>query len=404
MYFSLSWRNIWRNKKRTVIVAASVFFAVLMAVVMRSMQLGSYAYMIHSSAKMFTGYLQVQGVGYWENRSLEKSFTISEQQIEALRKIEHAEAVTPRLEAYALVSHDSSTKVSQVIGIDPQAENTFSGLKKRLVSGAYLNKQSQGALLGAGLAKMLQLQVGDSIVLYGQGYHGQIAAAEIPVVGLVKMPLKIMNNGLVLLSLPNAQQIFWAEGRITSLPILIDDIRHLDGVVSAVKNSTGDKYAVMTWDEMLPDVKENIEADNAGGIIMLAILYVVIGFGVFGTIMMMVAERAREFSILISVGMRRWKLILATTLETLMVASLGFIAGLAVSVPVVWLMARSPIPITGDAAKIYDKMGIEAVIGFSTDPTIFSSQALVILIIALITAVYPWLYIRKLDPAKTMHG
>ena len=67
MYFSLSWRNIWRNKKRTIIVAASVFFAVILSSIMRSAQLGSYSYMIHSSAKMFTGYIQVQGKDYWEN-------------------------------------------------------------------------------------------------------------------------------------------------------------------------------------------------------------------------------------------------------------------------------------------------------------------------------------------------
>ncbi len=79
MYISLAWRNIWRNKKRTLIVAASVFFSVFLAVFMRSAQLGSYSYMIHSSAKLFTGYLQVQGKGYWDNRSLNKSI-VSEQE------------------------------------------------------------------------------------------------------------------------------------------------------------------------------------------------------------------------------------------------------------------------------------------------------------------------------------
>ncbi len=404
MYFSLSWRNIWRNKKRTFIVAASVFFAVLMAVVMRSMQLGSYAHMIHSSAKMFTGYLQVQQKDYWDNRSPEKSFVLPKNEKLALQTIEHVEHITPRLEAYALVSHDSSTKVAQIIGIDPESENAFTGLKKWLRSGQYLTSNSQGVVIAEGLARMLHLQLGDSLILYGQGYHGQIAAALLPVIGIAHMPLKIMNNGMVFMALNNAQEVFWMPGRITSLPMLIDDVRHLDYVLGQTQAVLNENQRAMTWDEMLPELKQNIEADNGGGIIMLAILYIVIGFGVLGTIMMMVAERAREFSILISVGMRKWRLVVATTLETLMVSFLGLIAGLAVSYPIVWYLMQSPIPLTGDAAKIYDKLGIEAVIAFSNNPGIFSSQAEAVLIIALIAIVYPFLFIRKLDPAKTMHS
>lgn len=404
MYFSLSWRNIWRNKKRTLIVAGSVFFAVLLAVVMRSMQLGSYAYMIDSSARLFTGHLQLQGTDYWENRSLDKSFHLPAQELEKIQHIKHTKHITPRLEAFALVSHDSSTRVSQVIGIDPQSEDAFTGLKKRLNSGEYLTAADAGALVGEGMARLLHLEVGDTIILYGQGYHGQIAAAAVAVKGLVKMPIKPMNDGLVFLSLPNAQEIFWTGDRITSLPILVEETRFLAGVLEEVKQLTTDNYTVMTWEEMLPEVRDSIESDNAGGIIMLAILYVVIGFGVLGTIMMMVAERVREFSILISVGMRRWKLVLATTLETLMVSFIGFIAGLLCSVPMILYLKQTPIHLTGDAAKIYDKLGIEAIMGFSADPTILTSQAQVILIIALIAAIYPWLYIRKIDPAKTLHG
>jgi len=70
-YIKLAWRNLWRNKKRTLIAAASVFFAVILALLMRSMQKGYYDYMIDASVRMCTGYIQSHGKDYWEKRSLD---------------------------------------------------------------------------------------------------------------------------------------------------------------------------------------------------------------------------------------------------------------------------------------------------------------------------------------------
>ena len=152
MYFLLSWRNLWRNKKRTTIAAASVFFAVLLAVLMRSGQNGSYAYMIDSSTKLFTGYLQVQGEGYWGNRSLDRSIVLDKERQEKISEINHVTAIAPRLEAFSLVSHKTNTKVAQVIGIDPLREDKLTGLKKRLITGSYLSENSEGVLIAKGLA------------------------------------------------------------------------------------------------------------------------------------------------------------------------------------------------------------------------------------------------------------
>jgi len=396
MYFSLSWRNIWRNKKRTIIVAASVFFAVLLAVVMRSAQMGSYSYMIDSSAKLYSGYLQVQGPGYWDNRSIDKSITLTKQQKEQISATDNLISITPRLESFALISFEKSTKVAQVIGIDPLLETNMTGLKNRLVKGEYLKPTSGGVLVAQGLAEMLKVSIGDSIIIYGQGYHGQIAAAQLPIVGLVKLPFQEMNNGLVFLTLPNAQEVFSCYDRITSLAIIVDNIRHLKSVTKSLNTTLGDSYVIMAWDEMMPDLKQNIQVDNASGIIMMAILYVVIGFGVFGTIMMMVAERTREFGVLISVGMKKWKLILVTAIETILVSFIGVLAGFLSSIPIVYYLHNNPIPITGEATKSFDLMGIEPIFNFGVDPVIFYSQALVVLFIALITILYPVLYIHKL--------
>ena len=103
-YFMLAWRNLWRNKRRTLIASASVFFAVVLALIMRSMQEGSYDYMVDASVSMYTGYIQVHADEYWEKRSIDKSVNLSEAKTSELENIEHVTLVTPRLESFSLIS------------------------------------------------------------------------------------------------------------------------------------------------------------------------------------------------------------------------------------------------------------------------------------------------------------
>jgi ABC-type lipoprotein release transport system permease subunit len=402
MYFILSWRNLWRNKRRTLIVVASVFFAVIFSCVMRSGQLGSYAYMIHSSAKLFTGYLQVQGEGYWENRSIDKSIHLSDDKRAAISGITHVTNYTLRLEAFALASEGNKTKVAQVIGIDPGLENTMTGLKSRVIAGEYLTTKSQGILLSEGLAKILDLQTGDSLALLGQGYHGQTAAALLNIEGIVKLPFEEMNNRLLFLSLPMAQSVYATENRITSMAIMIENVNYLDEVLPQVEGMLDEKSVTMTWDEMMPDLVQNIQVDNASGMIMISILYIVIAFGVFGTVMMMISERLREFGILVSVGMKKIRLIFVSLLETILVSFLGVLVGIAGSIPVIYYLHNNPIYFSGESARMFETMGIEPVMMFSTESLILIYQALVVLVIALATAVYPVLFIRRLQPAEAI--
>jgi len=404
MYLSLSWRNLWRNKRRTLIAAASVFFAVLLACMMRSGQIGSYSYMIHSSAKLFTGYLQIQGDGYWENRSLDRSIILSDDLLTEIQSMRHITSANPRLEGYALVSHEQTTKVAQIIGIEPNSEHQMTGLRDRLTSGSYLSSGSDGALLGEGLADLLKLSPGDSVVLYGQGFHGQIAAARVPIAGILKMPFQEMNRGMVFLSLQNAQDFFLAYDRITSLALMVDDIGHLKNVIAKIEESDASQFTIMTWDEMMPDLLQNIQVDNASGIIMITILYIVIAFGIFGTVMMMISERVKEFGILVSVGMKKWKLIFTTILETIFIAFVGVIAGIIGSFPLLYYFHNNPINIAGDAAKTFDSLGIEPIMNFSMDIGIFTGQAFIVFLIAILTAIYPILFVLKLEPVKAIRA
>ena len=404
MYLLLSWRNLWRNKKRTIIAASSVFFAVLLAVVMRSGQNGSYSYMIDSSAKLFTGHIQVQGKGYWDTHSLDRSIILKSDQQKKISEIAHVTAITPRLESFSLVAYKTSTRVAQVIGIDPSREDKLTGLKKRLIQGTYLSPGSEGVLIAQGLSDLLNISAGDDLIIYGQGYHGQIAAARLPVSGIVDLPFPELNNSMVYLTLSKAQDVFSAYNRITSLAAMVDNVRNLLFVENSIKKITGDEFTIMTWDEMLPDLVQNIELDNASGIIMIIILYIVIAFGVFGTVMMMTSERQKEFGILISVGMKKTRLIIVTMVESIFISLLGIAAGILGSIPVILYLHFNPIHMTGDAAKAFETIGVEPIMNFSIDPKILLSQSVVVLTIALATAIYPVLFINRIQPAKAIHG
>lgn len=403
-YFSLAWRNLWRNKRRTIIAATSVFFAVALALLMRSMQSGYYAYMIDASVKTYTGYIQVHGKDYWEKKSLEESMTLDDERIKRIENIEGVTHTVKRFETYALLAHGNVTKVAQITGIDPEAENKLTNLKAKLVEGSYLDLSSKGILLGQGLAELLKVNIGDTVVIYGQGYHGVTAAELVPVQGIVKFTIPEQNKAFTYITIPYAQWIFSAPDRLTSLSIMINEPGEVENITRQIKSHFDENYEVMKWNELTPELVQAIQIDNAQGIIMLGILYLVIAFGIFGTIMMMTAERVKEFGILISVGMKKQKIFLVTTLETIFISFIGVAAGAVVSLPVLLYLTKHPIPLTGEYAEAILAWGLEPILPFALNPGMYFAQIWTVLAIALFSGLYPINFVRKLKPVEAVRG
>ncbi len=403
-YIKLAWRNLWRNKKRTIISAASVFFAVILSLIMRSMQKGYYDYMIDSSVRLYTGHIQVHGKDFWEKRSLEESMYFDESIIKELKENNKISGIIPRLETYSLISFGKVSKVVQVNGIIPEVENDVTKLKDKLVKGKYLEADSKGILIAEGLSKLLGVTVGDSVVLYGQGFHGITAAAIVPVIGIVKFAIPDQNKSFTYLSLTYSQELFSAFDRITSLSILLEDANEIESTKSYLKKYFDNSHEIMDWAELSPELVQSIQIDNASGIIMLGILYVVIAFGIFGTIMMMTAERVKEFGILISIGMKKRKLALVTTLETFFVSFIGVTAGAIVSIPILLYLEKHPIPLTGETADAILAWGFDPIIPFAFYPGMYFAQIWTVLAIAFVSALYPINFIMKLKPSVALRG
>jgi ABC-type lipoprotein release transport system permease subunit len=366
------------------------------------MQEGSYDYMVDASVSMYTGYIQVHTKDYWEKRSIDKSMVLSKERISKLEVMEEITLVTPRLESYSLISRENVTKVASIVGIDPEKENNMTNLKTKLTKGSYLKYSSTGIMLSEGLASILKVGIGDSVILYGQGYHGITAAAQIPVEGIVKFTLPLLNKSMAYISLDYSQWLYGAPERITTLSLMITEPAELNSIHSKVASQFDDKYEVMSWPELMPELVQGIEVDNAGGIIMLGILYLVIGFGILGTVMMMTAERTKEFGILVAVGMKKWRLSFISLLESVFLSFIGVLAGIIVTIPILYYYNRNPIPLTGEMADVMLKFGLDPIIPFRFAANIFVDQFLTVLVIAMISSLYPLSYIRKLQPVAAM--
>ncbi len=385
----IAWRNLWRKPWRTVITSGSIFFGVLLASFMTSMQYGSYEAMISNVVKFYSGYMQVFTEEYHENKTINNTFILDDSLKSIIDNEKGITHYTKRLEYFSLASSEEITKGTIVIGVDPVGENKVTGLKKWVKQGEYLDNNSDGVLVGKDLAKYLQIGLGDSIILYGQGYHGVMAAGIYPVRGILDFPSPELNKQFIYMPLIKAQSLFSAPERLTSLVLMVEDNYHLPPVFMNLKKNILSPMMVMSWDELQPELVQMIEGDRAGGVFMKALLYVIITFGILGTILMMVSERKRELGVMIAIGMQRSRLSIILFFETFFIGLLGAMAGFIVSIPLCYYYFLNPIPLAGDAAKTMENMGIEPYMYFSMQPDAFYSQAIIVFIITMVISIYP---------------
>jgi len=468
--YQLAWKNLWRNKRRTLITAASVFFAIFFALVMRSFQLGAYDRLFKNVIESYSGYLQLQQIDYYDDPSLDNSFEIDQSLIDEIRKDPNVTDVVPRLESFALAAAGSHTQGVIVLGIDPQGENEILNIFNKLVkykltpeaiekirnesisdhtnkllvlftgeayssvarlmsdfsisdsdsagilpvfrkyasyNNAFLTgKETNDVVIGDGLSDYLKANVGDTIVLMGQGYHGTTAAGKFRVKGIIKLSAPDIDNIIVYLPIESARELYAAPAMATSAVISLksDDDDNIFQTENRLKNIVSEPMTIKTWQELNALMVNQMEADNRSGMIMIAVLYMVIAFGVFGTVLMMMAERKREFGMLVSIGMQKRKLAKVISFEMLFIGFLGVAAGVAGSLPIVFYGHFHPLRFTGEFARMYEDYGFEPVMPTMLPDTFYMWQIVVVLIILVIAIIFSTRKIFRMNVINAMRA
>lgn len=403
MLVKIAWRNIWRNKRRSVITMGSVAFALFFALIMRSMQLGTYNQAYSSVINATTGYLQWQGEGYWDKQSLERSFYPEDSVLKRITAHKTVLDLVPRLESFALLAGaKSETRPGLVRGIDAEKESLYFELGDKLVSGRLPDPDEYGISLAQKLAENLKVGLGDTLVIIGQGYRGMSANGKYPIIGIADLPNPEANKSTVFIGINQMQELTGAYGQLTGMVIIPENTNKLEPLKAELNTYTDNSSEILTWRDMMPELIQAMEADSAGGLAILFILYLVIGFGIFGTILMLTAERKPEFGILISIGMKRTKLALTTFLETSFLSLVGIIIGSLLSLPISWYYHLNPIKLGAEMEQMTEEYGMEPIIPFSVDPSIWFTHGSIVLFISMLLGLYAVFSIFKLSPVKAM--
>lgn len=402
MIGKLIWRNLWRNKRRTLITTSSVPFAVLLAVVTQALVKGTFGQLIDSVVGGYSGHLQVHAAGYWDEPSLELLMADDTALKGKLEAIDGVAAVVPRLESFMLVSADTLTRGALVMGVDAAREQHLMKLDDRIVHGSPVPPGEAAVVLAEGLARRLAVEVNDTVVLLGQGYHGSMAAGKYPVRGIAHFGSPQLNDGLVYLPLPSAQELLSTPGLVTTWAVALHDPKAMENVRNAMHGLLPGDHSVMTWKQMMPEVDSHIRSDQRSTGIIIGVLYLVVAFGIFGTILMMLHERTYEFGMLLAVGMGRRLLALLVVVESVLLSLIGAVVGVLLAWPVVWALQEWPIQLGGAMAEVYAEYGFEPVMPTVLDARIFLDQTLVVLAIALVLGIYPWRHVVKLLPLTAM--
>jgi len=403
-YLKIAWRNLWRNSRRTLITSASIFFGVFFSVFMSSVQKGSFENMVDNMVRFYSGYIQIQAGEFNDTHSVNHSFKADSSLIELVESNKNITQSTRRIESFALAGSDYNSYPSMLMGIVPEQENNISGLSKWVSDGAYLQSGSKDILVGKVLAENLGIAVNDSIVLIGQGYHGVSAAGLYRICGLLDFPLPDLSKQVIYMDIKNCQYFLSLPDLITSYVIMVNSPDDVDKTMKEIKAGLNNNLKAYSWDELQPELVSLIDGKIASGKIIKSILFMIIGFGVWATIIMLMYERKRELGVMIAIGFQKFKIVIMILVESFLIGLIGILSGMAGSLPLIWYLFNNPIHVTGKMADTYRSMGFEPIIKFSISSEIFINPAIIVFIIFFLISFYEIWFVVRLNTVNALRA
>lgn len=352
MLWRLALRNIWRNRRRTLLTLSAMIVSSSLLILALGIFSGMLRDMLASATEQYFGHLVVSARDYQDSRDMYLNFPL-DQTVQQTLLQPVILGSSPRLRSFGLLSHQRNSAPAELLGVVPDRERQVTNLQQKLVFGSYLESGDPGgALLGEGLARRLGVAPGDQLVFVTQAADGSIGNDLLEVRGIFATGDQGHDNGLVLVSLPWLQRLMVLPDRLHEIAVRIADPLQAAAVAGRIQAELPDQLQTLDWGAMLPEMREVVASYDVSRMIIICILYIATALGILNTFFMSVMERTREFGVLMAIGMRPGQVRLMVLLETACMGGLALLCGAGLGVLLSLYMQQVGIDLSGSMTPI----------------------------------------------------
>ena len=370
--WTMAWRNLGRNRRRTVLTLASIAFGVFLAIMSMAAQDRNWQDMIDLGARMGGGHVTVQHPEYLDTPSLSRAVTGTDVLVETASQDPEVMRVVERITGQLMVSTARESYGAAFIAFDPEAEDaaTLSYLEAISEGRMFAADDATGIVLAAQLAQNLGAEIGDRVVYTATDRDGEIVAGLGRVRGILRTGAPSIDVGMVLLPIEAARSVLgFAPDEATQVALFIADHRRSEAVADRLQERIGTEAAAIPWFEGRPDLYAFIAMKVGGGVIMIGIIALMVAAGIFNTVFVSVMERLREFGIMMAVGFSPARLFRLVVYESVWLGVVGLALAAVLTVgPYLYLnrvgidmgqmLGSSPTEISGVAMATQFRFGI----------------------------------------------
>jgi ABC-type lipoprotein release transport system permease subunit len=405
LYLRLAWRNIWRHRRRTVIIILAMALSLALMMWYDGLLDGFNNAIAGNAVRVLGGNVQVHAAGYREKVDSNPLLPLADDSaiVQAALSQPNVIAAARRIQTGGLISNHEGAFPMTIIGVEPEAEGPVSLIAEHIVDGRYVESNDEDSILiGQGLAGALSIKVGDRVTMVGSDIHKQNRQRSMTVIGIYDIGIPSMEKATSYISLNEAQSLFGLRDQSTEVQITLKRVGTEDAVVNALTPLLPG-YEVESWAKNYPELSNAVGRKNIVMDIFSVIIVMIAGIGILNLLLMAIYERTREIGLLGAMGLKPRQIATTFILEGALIGVVGVIAGVALGLA----LNLSLMQVGMDYSQFAGVTEYMALISGRIYPTLgvgkLAMRATIILVIAALAALIPAMIASRREPSEALH-